>query len=63
MNPAQKALWYIESHLACELTLDEVAAIGGVSRVAPTDSPQRRARRNCIFFGLACRKITQSNSH
>ena len=32
MNPAQKALWYIESHLAQELTLDEVAAIGGVSR-------------------------------
>jgi AraC family transcriptional regulator len=32
MNPAQKALWFIESHLADELTLDEVAAIGGISR-------------------------------
>jgi len=32
MNPAQKALWYIESHLAQPLTLDEIAAIGGVSR-------------------------------
>src|SRR5271168_3527086 len=32
MNPAQKALWYVESHLAEALTLDEVAAIGGVSR-------------------------------
>jgi AraC family transcriptional regulator len=32
MNPAQKALWYIEGHLARELTLDEIAAIGGVSR-------------------------------
>jgi AraC family transcriptional regulator len=32
MNPAQKALWFIESHLAEELTLDEVSAIGGVSR-------------------------------
>jgi AraC family transcriptional regulator len=32
VNPAQKALWYIESHLASALTLDEVAAIGGVSR-------------------------------
>jgi AraC family transcriptional regulator len=32
MNPAQKALWYIESHLADALTLDEIAAIGGVSR-------------------------------
>jgi AraC family transcriptional regulator len=32
MNPAQKALWFIESHLAGALTLDEVAAIAGVSR-------------------------------
>ena len=32
MNPAQKALWYIESHLADALTLDEIAAVGGVSR-------------------------------
>src|SRR5665811_2453814 len=32
MYPAQKALWFIESHLADELTLDEIAAIGGVSR-------------------------------
>jgi len=32
MNPAQKALWYIESHLAQPLNLDEVAAIAGVSR-------------------------------
>jgi AraC family transcriptional regulator len=32
MNPAQKALWYIESHLASELTLDEIAAIAGISR-------------------------------
>jgi|SRR5579872_6888856 len=32
MNPAQKALWYIESHLGETLTLDEISAIGGVSR-------------------------------
>src|SRR6201995_4808977 len=32
MNPAQKALWFIESHLAEALTLDEVADIAGVSR-------------------------------
>jgi AraC family transcriptional regulator len=32
MNPAQKALWFIESHLAAPLTLDEVAAIAGISR-------------------------------
>jgi AraC family transcriptional regulator len=32
VNPAQKALWYIESHLAKPLTLNEVAAVAGVSR-------------------------------
>src|SRR6185369_14832483 len=32
MNPAQRALWYVESHLAEPMTLDEIAAIGGVSR-------------------------------
>src|ERR1700729_551899 len=32
MNPAQKALWYIESHLADTLTLDEISGVAGVSR-------------------------------
>jgi AraC family transcriptional regulator len=32
MNPAQKALWFIESHLASELTLEEISDIAGVSR-------------------------------
>src|SRR5262249_31071473 len=32
MNPAQRALWYIESHLAEPMTLDEIAVICGVSR-------------------------------
>src|SRR5450631_1849565 len=32
MNPAQKALWFIESHLARKLTLDEIAGIAGISR-------------------------------
>src|SRR3982751_1696840 len=32
MNPAQKALWYIESHLAQPLTLDEIAGVAGISR-------------------------------
>src|SRR4029079_11325863 len=32
MNPAHRALWYIESHLAEPMTLDEIAAISGVSR-------------------------------
>ncbi|MBR0752225.1 AraC family transcriptional regulator [Bradyrhizobium jicamae] len=32
MNPAQKALWYIESHLGAPLTLDEISGVAGVSR-------------------------------
>jgi AraC family transcriptional regulator len=32
MNPAQKALWFIESHLAEPLTLDEISGVAGISR-------------------------------
>lgn len=32
MNPTDKAIWYIESHFAEELRLDEVAKASGVSR-------------------------------
>jgi AraC family transcriptional regulator len=32
MDPTTKAIWYIESHFAEELTLDEVARAAGVSR-------------------------------
>src|SRR6201981_3465164 len=32
MNPAQKALWFIEGHLGQPLTLDKIASVAGVSR-------------------------------
>ena len=32
MNPVAKALWFIESHFAQDVTLDDVAAAAGVSR-------------------------------
>ena len=32
MNPAEKALWFIESHLGRALTLDEIADVAGISR-------------------------------
>jgi AraC family transcriptional regulator len=32
MSPAQKALWFIESHLARPMTLDEISAVAEVSR-------------------------------
>ena len=34
MNPAQKALWYIQSHLADELTLDEISDVSEATLVA-----------------------------
>jgi AraC family transcriptional regulator len=32
MNPAERALWYIESHFARDISLDDVASVGGVTR-------------------------------
>jgi AraC family transcriptional regulator len=32
MEPVAKALWYIESHFARDLDLEEIARVGGVSR-------------------------------
>ena len=32
VNPIARALWFVESHFAQEITLDEVAAVAGVSR-------------------------------
>lgn len=32
MNPVEKALWFVESHFAGDITLDEIAAVAGVSR-------------------------------
>src|SRR5262245_16837557 len=32
VNPIARALWFVESHFAQEITLDEVAAGAGVSR-------------------------------
>ena len=32
MTPAQKALWYIESHFAQDIALEDIAAVAGVTR-------------------------------
>lgn len=32
MTPVQKAIWFVESHYSRDIGLDEIAAIGGVSR-------------------------------
>jgi AraC family transcriptional regulator len=32
MNPVNKALWFIESHFGRDISLDDIASVGGVSR-------------------------------
>ena len=32
MNPVEKALWFVESHFAEEITLEDIASVAGVSR-------------------------------
>jgi AraC family transcriptional regulator len=32
MNPVGKALWFVESHFASDITLQDIASVGGVSR-------------------------------
>ncbi|QOZ07764.1 hypothetical protein XH96_09675 [Bradyrhizobium sp. CCBAU 51765] len=45
MNPAQRALWYIESHLAEPMTLDEIAAeLRPLRRGLRSRGRQRRLR-------------------
>ena len=51
MNPAQKALWYIESHLAQPLTLDEISRRSAASRASTWcgRSPRRPDFRSCVM--------------
>ncbi len=32
MDPVGKALWFVESHFASDITLQDIASIDGVSR-------------------------------
>jgi hypothetical protein len=52
MNPVNTALWYVESHFASDLTLDEIARHAGVSTfyltrafaISSAPRPNRSAR-------------------
>jgi len=59
MNPAQKALWFIESHLAGELTLDEIA---GVAEFAfPHGAGVRRPRRGwSVMRYVRARRLSEA---
>ena len=58
-TPIEKALWFIESHFAREITLDEVASVCGLSRFQ-TSRLFSRATGSSITAYLRGRRLTQA---
>src|SRR5438132_9637340 len=58
-NPIDKALWYIESHFASEVTLDDVARSAGVSRFYMTRA-FGMATGHSIMRYVRARRLTQA---
>jgi AraC family transcriptional regulator len=59
MNPVNKALWYVESHFAEELSLDDVAKIACVSRYHMTRAFGMATGRSLIRY-LRGRRLTEA---
>lgn len=58
MDPVGKALWFIESHFAGEIALDEIADVSGVSLGAVTFGPNVKHDLHSIrFYGIGFRLI------
>jgi AraC family transcriptional regulator len=55
MNPAEMALWFVESHFASDISLDEVAAVGGVSRYHMTRAFAAATGMSVIAYAQARR--------
>ena len=55
MNPAEKALWFVESHFAKDISLDEVSAVGGVSRYHMTRAFAAATGMSVIAYAKARR--------
>jgi AraC family transcriptional regulator len=51
MNPVGKALWYIESHMPRDLSLDEIATGAEVSRFHLTRAFAEATGRSPIRYG------------
>lgn len=58
-TPIEKALWYIESHFAHEIALDEVASVCGLSRFQ-TSRLFSRATGSTVTAYLRGRRLTQA---
>ena len=59
MSPANKALWYVESHLGGVLSLDEVAAHSGVSRFHLSHAFAARIGRPLMTY-VRGRRLTEA---
>jgi AraC family transcriptional regulator len=59
MMPVDKALWFIEAHSADDISLDDVAAAGGMSRFAMTRAFGAATGRSVIRY-LRARRLTEA---
>jgi AraC family transcriptional regulator len=59
MNPVGRALWYIESHFAGEITLDDVANVSGVSRYHLSRAFGEATGRSLMCY-LRGRRLTEA---
>ena len=59
MNPVGKALWYIESHFAAELTLEEIAGVSGASRYYLTRAFGAATGRSIMRY-VRARRLTEA---
>lgn len=59
MNPVGKALWYIESHFADDISLGEIAAAAGVSRYHVTRAFGEATGRSVMRY-LRARRLSEA---
>ena len=59
MSPVEKALWFVESHFAADITLDEIAQIGGVSRYHMTRAFGEMTGRSLMRY-VRARRLTEA---
>ncbi|TPK93956.1 helix-turn-helix transcriptional regulator [Mesorhizobium sp. B2-4-16] len=59
MNPTEKALWFVESHLPDAISLDEIAASSGVSRFHVTRAFGAATGRSVMGY-MRARRLSEA---
>jgi AraC family transcriptional regulator len=59
MNPVRKALWFIESHFATNITLEDIARAAGVSRFHMTRSFGAATNRSIMRY-VRARRLSEA---